>query len=190
MLVPRLDGGAPDGLLRRLLITAVLSVPVIILSMVPALQFRDWPWLAFALAIPVVTYGGWPFHRAAWTGLRHGTATMDTLISLGTLAAFGWSAWALPLHAPMYLEVAAGVTTFILLGRYFEARAKRRAGAALGALLELGAKDVAVLRDGREQRIPIGAARRRRPVRGPPRREDRHRRRRGRGRLRGGRRRC
>jgi P-type Cu+ transporter len=149
------DGGAPDGLLRRLLITAALSVPVIILSMVPALQFRDWAWLAFALAIPVVTYGGWPFHRAAWTGLRHGAATMDTLVSVGTLAAFGWSAWALPLHRAMYLETAAGVTTFILLGRYLEAQARRRAGSALRALLELGARDVAVLRDGREQRIPV-----------------------------------
>jgi Cu+-exporting ATPase len=149
------DGGAPDGLLRRLLITAALSLPVIILSMVPAVQFRDWPWVAFALTIPVVTYGGWPFHRAAWTGLRHGAATMDTLVSVGTLAAFGWSAWALPLHRAMYLETAAGVTTFILLGRYLEARARRRAGSAIRALLELGARDVAVLREGREQRIPV-----------------------------------
>jgi Cu+-exporting ATPase len=149
------EAGEPDGLRRRLLITAALSVPVIIVSMVPALQFRDWAWLAFALTIPVVTYGGWPFHRAAWAGLRHGAATMDTLVSLGTLAAFGWSAWALPLGRTMYLETAAGVTTFILLGRYLEARARRRAGSALRALLELGARDVTVLRDGREERVPV-----------------------------------
>ena len=149
------EAGEPDGLRRRLLITAALSVPVIIVSMVPALQFRDWAWLAFALTIPVVTYGGWPFHRAASAGLRHGAATMDTLVSLGTLAAFGWSAWALPLGRTMYLETAAGVTTFILLGRYLEARARRRAGSALRALLELGARDVTVLRDGREERVPV-----------------------------------
>ncbi len=149
------EAGEPDGLRRRLLITAALSVPVIIVSMVPALQFRDWAWLAFALTIPVVAYGGWPFHRAAWAGLRHGAATMDTLVSLGTLAAFGWSAWALPLGRTMYLETAAGVTTFILLGRYLEARARRRAGSALRALLELGARDVTVLRDGREERVPV-----------------------------------
>ena len=149
------EAGEPDGLRRRLLITAALSVPVIIVSMVPALQFRDWAWLAFALTIPVVAYGGWPFHRAAWAGLRHGAATMDTLVSLGTLAAFGWSAWALPLGRTMYLETAAGVTTFILLGRYLEARARRRAGSALRALLELGARDVTVLRDGREDRVPV-----------------------------------
>jgi P-type Cu+ transporter len=108
------------------------------------------------LAAPVVAWGAWPFHRAAWANLRRGTATMDTLISMGTLAAFGWSVYALvSATGDLYLEVAAGVTTFILAGRYFEARAKRRAGAALEALLELGAKDVAVLRDGVEQRIPI-----------------------------------
>ncbi|MGA5702320.1 heavy metal translocating P-type ATPase [Peterkaempfera bronchialis] len=167
----------PDPVRRRLLISLALSLPVVLLSMIPALQFDNWQWLAFALTGPVVTYGGSPFHRAAWTNLRHGAATMDTLISLGTLAAFGWSVWALFLgHAGMpgmrhgftltagtsdasstlYLETAAAVTTLILLGRHFEDRSKRRAGAALHALMELGAKDVTVLRDGRETRIPIG----------------------------------
>ncbi|MEV6210343.1 heavy metal translocating P-type ATPase [Kitasatospora sp. NPDC051914] len=170
-------GREPDPLRDRLLAGAVLSVPVVLLSMVPALQFDNWQWLAFALTGPVVVYGGAPFHRAAWTNLRHGAATMDTLISLGTLAAFGWSVWALFLgdagmpgmrhgfsltvgtgdaSATLYLETAAAVTTLILLGRWLEARSKRRAGAALHALLDLGAKDVAVLRDGREERIPVG----------------------------------
>jgi Cu+-exporting ATPase len=163
-------------LLTRLITSMVLSLPVIVLAMVPALQFDYWQWLSLTLAAPVVTWGAWPFHRAAWMNLRHATATMDTLISIGVLAAFGWSLYALFLgdagepgmtHGFMltaerdigssliYLEVAAGVTTFILAGRYFEARAKRRSGAALKALLELGAKDVAVLRDGVEQRIPV-----------------------------------
>ncbi|MBE1552400.1 Cu+-exporting ATPase [Mycobacterium sp. OAS707] len=167
----------PTASLReRLLISAVLTVPVIAMAMVPALQFSNWQWLSLALAAPVVIWGAWPFHQAAWTNLRHGTATMDTLISMGTLAALGWSIYALfwgnagmpgMKHAfeltiartdgtgNVYFEAAAGVTTFILAGRYFEARAKRRAGAALEALLELGAKDVAVLKDGAEQRIPI-----------------------------------
>ncbi len=155
----------------------LLAVPVILMAMVPALQFTNWQWLSLTLAAPVVAYGAWPFHKAAWTNLRHGTATMDTLVSMGTLAALGWSLWALFFgHAGMpgmthpftltiergdggsniYLEAAAGVTAFILAGRYFEARSKRRAGAALKALLELGAKDVAVLRDGREVRVPVG----------------------------------
>ena len=175
------DGPADDGLTalrQRLLLTVVLSVPVVLLAMVPALQFRNWQWLSFALTGPVVAYGGWPFHRAAWTNLRHGAATMDTLVSLGTLAAFGWSTWALFLgtagmpgmthgfslevgagdaSSTLYLETAAGVTAFILLGRYLEARAKRRAGAALHALLSLGARDAAVLRDGREVRVPVSA---------------------------------
>jgi Cu+-exporting ATPase len=145
------------------------------MAMVPALQFRNWQWLSLTLAAPVVVWGGWPFHRAALTNLRHGAATMDTLISLGTLAAFTWSLYALFLgdagrpgmRMPfelvasgsggdaIYLEVASAVIVFILAGRYFEARAKRRSGAALRALLHLGAKDVAVLRDGRETRIPI-----------------------------------
>ncbi|MFI9271565.1 heavy metal translocating P-type ATPase [Kitasatospora sp. NPDC052896] len=167
----------PDAALRsRLLVSAALTVPVVLLSMVPALQFTFWQWLAFALTGPVVVHGGLPFHRAAWTNLRHRAATMDTLVSLGTLAAFGWSLWALFLgdagrpgmrHAfsltvgrgdaasALYLETAAGVTTLILLGRWLEARSKRRAGAALRALLDLGAKEVAVLRDGREVRLPV-----------------------------------
>jgi Cu+-exporting ATPase len=163
------------ALRQRLLVSVALAVPVIALSMVPALQFDNWQWLALTLASPVVVWGAWPFHRAAWTNSRHGAATMDTLVSVGTLAAFGWSLWALFLGdagmpgmrerfeltvggmdgaSTIYLEVAAGVTAFILLGRYLEARAKRHAGAALRALMELGAKDVSVLRDGREVRIP------------------------------------
>ncbi|WP_369183034.1 heavy metal translocating P-type ATPase [Streptomyces sp. Y1] len=169
-------GPLPDPLRERLLTSAVLSVPVVLLSMVPALQFDNWQWLAFALTGPVVVHGGLPFHRAAWTNLKHGAATMDTLVSLGTLAAFGWSCWALFLgHAgrpgthhgsplsigatdpssSLYLETAAAVTVLILLGRFLEARSKRRAGAALHALLDLGAKDVAVLRGGREVRVPV-----------------------------------
>ncbi len=136
----------PAGLRARLLVSAILALPVIATSMVPALNVHSGQWVAAVLTVAVVGYGGWPFHRAAWTNLRHGAATMDTLISLGTLAAFGWSVVALPLGQPTYLEVAATVTVFILAGRYLEARAKRRAGAALRALLELGAKDVAVLR--------------------------------------------
>ena len=144
---------------RRLLVSAALSVPVVLLSMIPALQFDNWQWLALALASPVVVWGAWPFHRAAWTNLRHGAATMDTLISVGVTAAYLWSVWALlgDGHQHPYLEVAAAVTTFILAGRYFEARAKRQSGAALRALLDMGAKDVAVVRDGSaETRIPIG----------------------------------
>ncbi|GAA4573220.1 heavy metal translocating P-type ATPase [Micromonospora coerulea] len=164
------------GLRTRLWVSVALSVPVVLLAMVPAWQFDYWQWLSLTLAAPVVVYGGLPFHRAALINLRHGAATMDTLVSLGTLAAFGWSLWALFLGdaglpgmthpfrfditrsdgaGNIYLEAAAGVTVFILAGRYFEARAKRTAGAALRALLELGAKDVAVLRDGQETRIPV-----------------------------------
>ncbi|MFP5318837.1 MAG: heavy metal translocating P-type ATPase [Acidimicrobiia bacterium] len=161
----------------RLVGSAVLSAPLLAISMVPALQFEYWQWLALQLATPVVFWAGWPFHRAAWANLRHGTATMDTLISVGTLAAWGWSVVALfvldagmaGMRMPMqlvldrgastshiYLEAAAVVTTLILAGRYFEARAKRRAGAALRALLELGAKDAAVLdADGTERQVPI-----------------------------------
>jgi P-type Cu+ transporter len=163
---------------RRLLVSAALSVPVIVLAMAPAWQFAYWQWLSLALATPVVVWGAWPFHRATWANLRHGAATMDTLISLGVGAAFGWSLYALFLGGAgrpgmrhgfeliargagdgIYLEVATGVTVAILAGRYFEARAKRRAGAALRALLELGAKDVAVLRDGHEVRIPVAELR-------------------------------
>ncbi|GAA2104676.1 heavy metal translocating P-type ATPase [Microlunatus panaciterrae] len=164
------------SLRHRLTASVVLAVPVIALGMIPALQFTYWQWLSLTLAAPVVTWGAWPFHRAAWTNLRHGSATMDTLVSLGVLAAFGWSLYALFLGAAgtpgmtmpfslvpsrgsgaeeIYLEVAAGVTMFLLAGRYFEARAKRRSGAALRALLSMGAKEVAVLRPGGEVRVPV-----------------------------------
>ncbi|MBB5075927.1 heavy metal translocating P-type ATPase [Nonomuraea endophytica] len=157
---------------NRLITSLVLGIPVIAMAMVPALQIEYWQWLSLTLAAPVVVYAGWPFHKAAWTNLRHGAATMDTLVSIGTIAAFLWSVWALFLGTAgvpgmthpfefsiertdgsgnIYLEAAAGVTAFILAGRYFESRSKRRAGAALRALLELGAKDVE-LADGR--RIP------------------------------------
>jgi P-type Cu+ transporter len=142
----------------RLLASVALSVPVVAMAMLSPLQFRHWQWISLALATPVVAWAAWPFHKATWMNLRHGAATMDTLISVGVLAAFSWSLYALLSGTAadnLYLEVAAGVTTFILAGRYFEARARRRAGAALRALLELGAKEVAVLRDGHEQRIPV-----------------------------------
>ncbi len=177
----RQDDGEPVdhelvALRQRLIGSIVLSVPVILMAMIPALQFTYWQWASLALASPVIVWGAWPFHRAAWMNLRHGAATMDTLVSLGTTAAFIWSLFALffgtagvpgmthPFElsiaptdgaANIYLEVAAGVTMFILAGRYFEKRSKRQAGAALRTLLELGAKDVAVLRDGAEVRIPI-----------------------------------
>jgi Cu+-exporting ATPase len=166
---------------RRLLVSAALSLPVLVLAMAEPLQFDYWQWLSLQLATPVVLWGAWPFHRAALVNLRHGTATMDTLISVGTLAAWGWSVVALffldagepgmrmsfdllidrsEAAGSIYLEVAAVVTTFILAGRYFEVRAKRRAGAALRTLLELGAKDVSRLdAEGRERRIPIGELR-------------------------------
>ncbi|MEV6167059.1 heavy metal translocating P-type ATPase [Streptomyces sp. NPDC051954] len=163
-----------QSLRQRLLTSVVLAVPVIAMAMIPALQFDNWQWLSLTLAAPVVTYAGWPFHKAAFTNARHGAATMDTLISVGTSAAFLWSLWALffgtagtpgmthPFELTIargdgagniYLEAAAGVTAFILAGRYFEARSKRTAGAALRALLELGAKDVTVLRPGGGERI-------------------------------------
>ncbi|MEG3628283.1 heavy metal translocating P-type ATPase [Streptomyces poriticola] len=176
--------GADDALMplrQRLTTAVVLAVPVIAMAMVPALQFEYWQWLSLTLAAPVVTYAAWPFHRAALTNARHGAATMDTLISLGTSAAFLWSLWALffgtagtpgmthPFELTIartdgagniYLEAAAGVTAFILAGRYFEARSKRKAGAALRALLELGAKDVTMLRpDGGERTVPVGELR-------------------------------
>jgi Cu+-exporting ATPase len=145
------------SLRRRLVVCAVLAAPVVLLAMVPPLQLADWQWLSLTLAAPVVVWGAWPFHQAAWTNLRHGAATMDTLISLGVGAAFLWSLGALLLATAghVYFEVAAGVTTLILAGRYFEARSRHRAGAALRALLELGASDVALLRDGRELRVPV-----------------------------------
>jgi Cu+-exporting ATPase len=147
--------GEEDGALR-LLVSAALSVPVVLVGMIPALHLPGWQWVSLALATPVVFWGGLPFHRATWTNLRHGAATMDTLVSLGTLAAYGWSLTALVLGtgAELYFEAAAVVTTFLLAGRWLEARAKRRAGAALRALLELGAKEVSVLRDGVELRVP------------------------------------
>jgi Cu+-exporting ATPase len=169
------DETAP--LRRRLLVSALLSVPALLMAMIPALQFDNFQWLSLNLVTPVVLWAAWPFHRAAWANLRHGAATMDTLVSLGTLAAWLWSLYALFLGDAgandmrmafglvpdpgagadqIYLETAGIVTTFLLAGRYFEARAKRRAGAALTALLELGAKDVAVLGDdGSERRVPV-----------------------------------
>jgi Cu+-exporting ATPase len=158
----------------RLVLSTLLGLPVLLLSMIPPLQFDNWQWLALQLATPVALWGAWPFHRAAWTNLRHGAATMDTLVSVGVLAAYGWSLYALFLGDAgmtgmtmtlsftssggdeLYLETASAVTVFLLAGRYFEARAKRRAGAALNALLELGAKDVAVLdADGTERRVAV-----------------------------------
>ena len=168
------------SLRQRLVGAVVLSVPVIAMAMIPALQFTYWQWLSLVLAAPVVVWAAYPFHRAAWVNLRHGAATMDTLISIGVSAAFLWSLYALFFGSAgmpgmthvyewtvqrgdgsdaIYLEVAAGVTMFVLAGRYFEVRSKRRAGAALRALLELGAKDVAVIRDGVEGRIPISSLR-------------------------------
>ncbi|WP_430592122.1 heavy metal translocating P-type ATPase [Humidisolicoccus flavus] len=177
-------GPTEDASLRtlrqRVIGSVILTVPVILLAMIPVLQFDFWQWASLALAAPVIVWGAWPFHRAAWMNLRHGAATMDTLISLGVSAAFVWSVYALFLGtagmpgmrhvfeftiapsdgaANIYLEVAAGVTMFVLLGRYFEQRSKRNAGAALRALLELGAKEVAVLRDGRESLVPVGELR-------------------------------
>jgi Cu+-exporting ATPase len=164
------------SLRRRLLVSGVLTLPVVLLAMIRPLQFDSWQWLSLTLAAPVVVWGALPFHRAAWANARHAAATMDTLISVGVLAAFGWSLYALFLgnagdpgmrmtfrllpergsgEHEIYLEVASAVTVFILAGRYFEARAKKRSGAALRALLEMGAKDVAVRREGREVRVPV-----------------------------------
>jgi P-type Cu+ transporter len=170
-----LDPTAP--LRRRLVISGLMSLPVLLIAMVPAFQFDNWQWLSLNLATPVVLWGAWPLHKATWANLKHGTATMDTLISVGVLSAWLWSLYALFLgdagmpdmrmsfdlipkqgggSDEIYLETAAIVTTFILAGRYFEARAKRRAGAALTALLELGAKDVAVIdATGAERRVPV-----------------------------------
>jgi len=174
---PEAADGELLSLRQRLYVSLVLTVPVVLMAMVPSLQFDNWQWLSLTLAAPVVVWGALPFHKAAWTNARHGAATMNTLVSIGTLAAFGWSLWALFFgHAGMmgmrhsfeftvsrtdgsssiYLEAAAGVTTFILAGRYLEAKSKRKAGAALRALLELGAKDVSVLRAGKEISIPVG----------------------------------
>jgi P-type Cu+ transporter len=170
------EAGEPDRLRRRLLVSTALAVPVVVLAMVPAWQFRNWQWAALVLASPVAVWGAWPFHRAALVNARHGAATMDTLVSVGVAAAYLWSVYALFFgtagqpgmrmsfawlasgsgSGATYLDVASGVTVLILLGRYLETRAKRRSGAALRALLALGAKDVAVLRDGAEVRIPVG----------------------------------
>jgi Cu+-exporting ATPase len=171
------DDAHPDAALRqRLLVSAALALPVLALSMVPALQFDNWQWLALTLASPVAVWGAWPFHRAAVVNARHGASTMDTLVSIGISAAYLWSLWALFLgdagmpgmrmsfslvpeqgsgRDALYLEVASAVTVFLLAGRYAEARAKRRSGAALHALLALGAKDATVVRDGREVAVPI-----------------------------------
>jgi Cu+-exporting ATPase len=141
-------------LLPRLLVSVALAFPVVVLAMIPALQFRNWQWAALVLASPVAVWGAWPFHRAALVNARHGAATMDTLVSLGVTAAYLWSLYALFFADPTYLEVASGVPALILLGRYLEARAKRRSGAALRALLSLGAIQATVLRDGVAARIP------------------------------------
>jgi Cu+-exporting ATPase len=178
-VVPPSAGSETDGiraLRERLMGSALLAVPVIATAMVPALQFPGWQWLSLLLAVPVAVWGALPFHRAAWRNLQHGAVTMDTLVSMGVLAAFLWSCYAmifgsagtlgvrhefsLSAHrdaggAQIYLEVAAGITVFLLAGRYFEARAKRRAGAALRTLLDIGAREVSVLRDGAELRIPV-----------------------------------
>jgi P-type Cu+ transporter len=146
-----------DAVRRRLVVAAALTAPLVALAMVGPLQFGGWEWLAFALATPVVFWAGLGFHRAAVLNARHGAATMDTLISLGTLAAWGWSVAALVVvdDADVYFEVAAVITTLILLGRYLEARARRRSSAAIRSLLELGAKEARVLREGTEVSIPI-----------------------------------
>ncbi|HUG63664.1 MAG TPA: heavy metal translocating P-type ATPase [Gaiellaceae bacterium] len=145
------------GLWRRFLVAAALTAPLVVLAMVMPAQFEGWEWLALALATPVVFWAGFDFHRVALLNARHGAATMDTLISIGTLAAWGWSVAALFVvaDAEVYFEVAAVITTLILLGRYLEARARRRSGAAIRALLELGAKEAHVLRDGVEVPVPI-----------------------------------
>jgi Cu+-exporting ATPase len=152
------DEADPERAARiRLLVAASLTVPLALIAMVPPLQFEGWEWVALALAAPVVLWAGWPFHRAAALNLRHGAATMDTLISLGTLAAFAWSVVAVVAvdGAETYFEVGAVITTLILLGRFFETRARRRAGTAIRALLELGAKEARVYRNGVEVAIPI-----------------------------------
>ncbi|MGH3252776.1 MAG: heavy metal translocating P-type ATPase, partial [Trebonia sp.] len=170
------DDDEAAALRQRLLVSLALAVPVVVLAMIPVLQFRNWQWLALVLASPVAVWGAWPMHRAAVSNARRGTVTMDTLVSVGVSAAYLWSLYALFFGtagrpgmrmdaawlaggggaASTYLEVASGVTALILTGRYFEARARRRSGAALRALLSLGAKDVAVLRDGHEARVPVG----------------------------------
>src|SRR5690606_35928204 len=177
------EGDEPPAervLRTRLVVNALLTAPLLVLTMVPATQFRYWQWVALALATPVVTWGAWPFHRAALVNARHATATMDTLISLGVVVAYGWSVVALLVGGAgepgmrmrftllaepgaatghLYLEVGAALTTFLTVGRWFEARAKRRAGSAVRALLNLGARDATLLRDGVEVRVPAAALR-------------------------------
>ncbi|WP_256921955.1 cation-translocating P-type ATPase [Leifsonia sp. NCR5] len=176
---PPREASSSSALRLRLIVSAALTVPVVLLAMIPAWQFWGWQWVSLLLATPVVLWGGWPFHRSAAINLRHGAATMDTLVSLGTAAAYLWSVWALVFgtagelgmrhpftlvaepgsaSGAIYLEVAAGVTTFLLLGRFVEERSKRKAGAALRELLQAGAKDVAILTgDGSETRVPVSA---------------------------------
>ena len=172
------EGRSP--LVTRLVVSALVSVPLMVVSMIPALQFIGWQWVVTVLALPIATWGAWPFHKAAGLNLRHGVVTMDTLISLGITAATGWSLYALffggagelgmtmtltligthdQAGAEIYLEVAAALTTFMLMGRYLENRAKREAGAALRALLESGAAEATVLRDGVEKVVPIALVR-------------------------------
>lgn len=153
----RPEPATESALRTRVVVNVLLTVPLFGLSMVPAVKFPGWQWWALALATPVATWGAWPFHRAALRGARHLTSTMDTLISLGVVVASGWSLYALATGSDhLYLEVAAALTTFLTVGRWLESRAKRRAGSALRALLDLGAKDVALLRDGAEVRVPVG----------------------------------
>ncbi|KAB3521031.1 cadmium-translocating P-type ATPase [Corynebacterium zhongnanshanii] len=181
---PALDAMDPEehsdpeltSLRQRVIGASILTIPVIAMAMIPPLQFTNWQWLSLTLAAPVVVWAGWPFHKATWANLKHGTATMDTLITMGTAAAFLWSLYALffgsagepglkhGFHftlthshgdANIYLEAAAGVTMFVLAGRYFEKKSKREAGSALRALMELGAKEVSVVRDGTEVRVPV-----------------------------------
>lgn len=170
------EGETESGLRRRVVVSAILTVPIAALSMIPPLQFDGWQWLCLLLATPVVTWGAWPFFRAAWLNARHGVATMDTLIALGVSAAYGWSLYALFIgtagawdmrmdfhwvpqrgagSGEIYLEVAAAVTLFILYGRYLEARAKSKAGSALEGLIQLGAREVVVVRSGVEELVPI-----------------------------------
>jgi len=179
--VPAAAGGRPpsDPVARalgwRLVVCIPLAAAVIVLAMVPVAQFTGWQWVSLLLAAPVAIWGAWPLHRAAWLGLGHAAATMDTLVSVGVAASFGWSLYALLFGGAgqagmrmsfaftfgqasgqtLYLDTAAGVTTAVLAGRYLEARARVRSGSALSALAGLGAKTVAVLRDGTEQRVPV-----------------------------------
>ncbi len=178
---PEMDHSDHEGLhgaasmLQRFKISGLLTIPVVLVSMIPALQFDNWQWLVFALASPVVIWGAYPFHKAAWTNARHGAATMDTLVSVGVGAAYLWSVWALFFgdagmagmtmeftwlassggHDEIYLEVASAVTVFILAGHYLEANAKKQSSAALRALMDLGVKEVTVLRDGAETRVAL-----------------------------------